>query len=66
MNIRKRLSCVNRGTGLAAARENGVAIDKIITRYVDKMKVRGWSLDYVTSGDAFFQYEAYVHMSKNS
>ena len=62
--IRKRLSCVNRGSGIECARKNETAIYKIIDRYLEKMFGRGWLLDQIYTGDSFLQYEAIIYMYK--
>lgn len=61
-HTRKRLTCANRNDGL----KNEIAIKKIIDRHVEEMNEKGWKLDHITSGDSFFHYEAYVHMTKEN
>jgi len=62
--IRKRLTCVNRGPSVEAHQKNMIAIQKIIDRYVAKMNKKGWKLGEIFTGDAMFQYEAIVYMTK--
>jgi len=62
--LRKRLVCKNRGN----KDENEEGIEKVLNRYVEKMKAKGWLyvdyLAYPSSGDAFFEYEMYVTLYK--
>ena len=37
-----------------------------IDRHVEKMKAKGWKLAYISTGDCFLNFEAYVHMTKEN
>lgn len=63
-SLRKRLTCVNRGTSSEARIKNDIAIQKVIDRYVGKMNERGWTLREHFIGDSFFQVEAILYMTK--
>ena len=62
--LRKRLGVVNDGFCKSKVPAN-VRIHAVINRYVAKMSEKGW-IPYVapSSGNAFAQYEAYVHLCK--
>ena len=61
---RKRLTCVNRDNN----DKNHIAIDKIMKRYIKKMKNSGWYYYYSAAaraeGDSFFVYERYITIYK--
>jgi len=63
MEIRKRITVKNDGftnRKKSAAERSQIAVK----RYTDKMEEKGWKLDYVSNGDCFAEYEAFVHMYK--
>ena len=65
-HTRKRLTCANRGAGLDNAIKNEIAIKKMTDKHIEDMEGKGWKLKYITAGDSFFHYEAYVHMTKEN
>lgn len=58
--LRKRLSVSNRNEDTA----NKIAIHKVVKRYVEKMKSKGWELDQIFTGDSFLEYQAIVWLYK--
>ena len=63
-NIKKRLTCVNRGPSQEQQKQNEIAIMKIATRYTEKMINKGWKIYSFSTGDSFLHYEAIVRMYK--
>lgn len=66
--LRKRLTCVNRGSSTVDQKANETAIAKVRDRYTQKMQAKGWywveELAQETSGDCFSRYELYTTMYK--
>ncbi len=62
--LRKRITCANRDDYI----KNTKAINKVMQRYIEKMKARGWHFleekACITAGDAFSRYEQYFTMYK--
>ena len=62
--LRKRLTCVNRGNSDA----NKKAMLPIIARYCNKMAMSGWkaSTEWQSNGNDFFVWEHYISLYKLS
>lgn len=56
----KKLHVADQGTQVA----NNVAIDIAIENYVTKMQSKGWNLFFISAGNNFSKYTAYVHLYK--